>query len=117
MYETVLSFIKKPLGIDDSYTVFDMDILMHINSVFYELKQMGVNFPYNIYSISLDDTSVTWDDLFDSTRTDVEGIKEYVYLKTKLLFDPPSSSSLVDAINKQIANLEWRINSSYDYGD
>lgn len=117
MYENILSFIKKPLGLDESYTVFDMDILMHINSIFYELKQMGVEFPYGVESIALDDTDITWDEMFDSTRIDIEGIKEYVYLKTRLLFDPPSSAVVVEAINKQLRTLEWRINSSYDIGD
>jgi hypothetical protein len=117
MHASILFSIKKLLGIEESYTAFDMDILMHINSVFYQLKQMGVDFPYGIPSIPTDELTTTWDDIFDTSRVDIEGIKIYTYLKVRLLFDPPSSGSIIDAINKEITNLEWRINSSYDFGD
>ena len=108
--ESILNSVKKMLGIMPDYTVFDEDIIMHINSVFFVLNQLGIG-PSAGYSIK-DDTN-TWSE-FISERTDIESVKSYIYLKVKLLFDPPSSSALLDAINRQIIELEWRLSISQD---
>lgn len=104
--ESILTSIKKLLGIDEEYEHFDSDIIMHINSVFMILNQLGVG-PTEGFSIK--DKTTTWED-FVTDLTKVEAIKSYVYLKVKLLFDPPLSSSVMESINRTISELEWRIN-------
>ena len=104
--ESILTSIKKLLGIDEEYEHFDSDIIMHINSVFMILNQLGVG-PTEGFSIK--DKTATWED-FVTDLTKVEAIKSYVYLKVKLLFEPPLSSSVMESINRTISELEWRIN-------
>lgn len=102
--ESILQSIKKLLGITEEYTVFDVDIITHINSVFLTLNQIGIG-PSDGFSIS--DQTTTWDEFISDKR--LEAVKSYVYLKVRLLFDPPTGSVL-DAINRNIAELEWRLN-------
>ena len=103
--ESILTSIKKLLGIQEEYTNFDNDIIMHINSTFSTLTQLGVG-PSNGFIIK--DKSSTWDEFISDNR--LECVKSYVYLKVRLLFDPPSTSSVMDSINRQITEYEWRIN-------
>jgi hypothetical protein len=95
------------LGITAEYTHFDVDIIMHINSVFADLSQMGVG-PANGFYI--EDASTLWDDyLSDSTL--LNAVKSYMYLRVKLLFDSNSiGSSTLAAYERQIAQWEWRLN-------
>lgn len=111
--DSILNSIKKLLGIGEEYKHFDSDIIMHINSVLMILNQIGVG-PSDGFSIS-DETS-TWDD-FTNGMLSVEAVKTYVYLKVKLVFDPPSSSSVIESINRQISELEWRLSVSVDPGN
>ena len=104
--ESILTSIKKLLGITEDYTAFDPDIIMHINTVFAILTQMGVG-PKEGFSIS-DDTA-SWDE-FISNKLYYEPVKSYVHLKVKLLFDPPMSSAVMESINRMISELEWRLN-------
>ena len=104
--ESILISIKKLLGIDKSYTHFDADIIMHINSVFSILAQMGVG-PSNGFSISGSEEKLA-DFIADSSNT-FSLVKSYIHLKVKLLFDPPLSSAAVDSINRQISEFEWRL--------
>lgn len=108
--ESILKSIKKLLGLDENYTPFDPDIIIHINSVFMILNQLGVG-PKEGFSIK-DDTSV-WAD-FISVNSNLELVKSYMYLKVRLLFDPPLSSVVMEAMNRQINELEWRINITVD---
>ena len=108
--DSILESIKKMLGITSSYTVFDNDLIIHINSVFFILNQLGVG-PKKPFSIS--GSSAVWSD-FLGDNTDVEGVKTYVYLKVKLLFDPPSTSSAVEAMNRLALEYEWRLNVQVD---
>ena len=103
---SILTSIKKMLGIEESYTHFDSDLIMHINSVFVILKQLGIG-PENGFAI--EDRSATWDDYLGSNKN-LEFVKTYIYLKVRLLFDPPTSSAMIEAVNKNISELEWRIN-------
>lgn len=106
MIASILNSVKKNLGIASDYDVFDPDILMYINSVFSTLNQLGVG-PTDGFMI--EDDSATWDTfLGDDPR--LNHIKTYVYLRVKLLFDPPTTSYLIDALDKQRHELEWRIN-------
>ena len=108
--DSILISIKKLLGIDEEYTDFDPDIIMHINSVFMILNQLGVG-PEKGFSIK--DVYSTWYDFIPS-GSNLEAVKSYMHLKVKLLFDPPSSSAVSDAINRSIAELEWRLNVAAD---
>ena len=90
---------------DDS---FDVNIVIAINSALAVLSDIGISEADNV-CLEIGDT-VTWDELLEG-RTDIEYIKSYIYLKVKMLFDPPSSSALLDAYNRQIAEFEWRLNT------
>ena len=104
--DSILTSIKKMLGIAEEYTPFDVDIILHINSVFMILNQLGVG-PSSGFRI--EDDSATWSD-FTEDKLDVEAVKSYIYLKVRLLFDPPSSSAAMESINRLISELEWRLN-------
>lgn len=108
--DSILGSIKKLLGITEVYDVFDKDLVMHINSVFFVLTQLGVG-PSEGFTIQ-DETAV-WDD-FIPCGANLEAVKSYVYLKVRLLFDPPQSSALTEAINRQISEFEWRLNVAVD---
>ena len=103
--ENILDSIKKLLGIDEADLNFDQELIMHINSVFMVLNQLGVG-PVGGFKISSNEE--VWTD-FVSTRLDLESVKSYIYLKVRLLFDPPQNSFLVGSIEKQIEEQEWRL--------
>lgn len=108
--ESILTSIKKLLGIEEEYTQFDADIIMHINTVFLNLTQLGVG-PSEGFLIE-DDTAIWEDFIGDSSQ--LQAVKTYTYLKVKLLFDPPLSSSVTESMNRMIAELEWRLNVAVD---
>jgi len=107
---SILTSIKKLLGIGDEDVNFDPDIIMHINSVFFILKQLGVN---SDIPFSIEDKLPTWEE-YTLDNLDLNAIKSYMYLKVKLLFDPPLSNALVQIIKDQIAELEFRIMITVD---
>lgn len=111
--DSILTSIKKLLGIAEEYDHFDSDLIMHINSVFMVLNQLGVG-PVEGFSIT--DKTETWED-FTQNDLMIQSVKSYVYLKVRLLFDPPSSSAVMESINRQISELEWRLNLSVDTRD
>ena len=106
MEESILTSVKKMLGITKEYDAFDMDIVMHINSVFMILNQLGVG-PSEAFRVT--DYSAKWSD-FISEDSKLESVKSYMYLKVKLLFDPPTNSAVAEANNRMISELEWRLN-------
>lgn len=109
---SILNTIKNLLGIKDpSYTHFDTEIIIHINSALMILGELGVG-PEGGYKITSSDEQ--WTD-FVSERDDLEGIKSYIYLRVKLVFDPPASTAAIDSIKNLIDELEWRLNSKIDY--
>lgn len=108
--ESILTSIKKLLGIAEEYTHFDDDIIIHINSVFMILHQLGVGPEEGFY---IKDAANKWDE-YVSDPTALQAVKSYVYLKVRLLFDPPQSSALIEAINRQISEFEWRLNVAVD---
>ena len=109
--DSILASVKKMLGLDADYTPFDIDIINFINSTLMTLHQMGVG-TSRAFVISGD--TETWSQFLEG-RTDLEWVKTYVYLKVRLLFDPPSNGSVMEAMNKQCEELEWRMNSRIDY--
>lgn len=108
--DSILISIKKLLGIADEYEHFDPDIIMHINSVFTVLTQLGVGPPEGFH---IEDESTNWSAfLNDDARLNV--VKSYMYLKVKLLFDPPLSSAVIESMNRSISEFEWRLNVTVD---
>ena len=108
MDESILTSIKQFLGITEDYEHFDSVIIMHINSVFMILNQIGVG-PSKCFSIK--DKTAKWSD-FISDAENLEAVKSYMYMKVRLLFDPPISSAVMECTNKMISELEWRLNVS-----
>lgn len=104
--ESILTSIKKMLGIDAEYNYFDTDLIMHINSVFTILNQLGVG-PMDGFMI--EDRYASWDE-FISDTTQLLLVKSYIFLKVKLLFDPPLSSAVLECYKAQINEYEWRLN-------
>ena len=106
MTDSILDSTKKVLNLDADYTSFDQDIIMHINAAFSTLNQLGVG-PQSGFMIE-DNEAVWFDFLAGDLR--LNNVKTYVYLRVRMLFDPPTIGYLVDAMQKQIDELEWRIN-------
>lgn len=104
--KSILISIKKLLGISKDYSAFDQDIIMHINSVFMILNQLGIG-PEKGYFIN--DADDAWSE-FINDDDDLNAIKSYMYLKVKLLFDPPINGTVMEATKQQISELEWRLN-------
>lgn len=111
MNESILTSIKKLLGIEESYEHFDADILMHINTILAILTQMGVG-PSDGFTIS--DKSATWIDFLGENVNQLVGARSYVYMKVRLMFDPPTSSAAVESMTRMVEELEWRLHVAGD---
>jgi hypothetical protein len=107
MEQSILNSTKKILGIADDYTVFDLDIITHINSSFSTLTQLGVG---PAAGFMIDDASAVWTEFIESDDFQYNSVKSYVFLRVRQLFDPPSTSYLISAVERQIQELEWRLN-------
>lgn len=107
MEESILKSTKKILGIAEDYTAFDLDVITHINAAFSILNQLGVG-PAEGFVI-LDDSS-TWNDL-GLPLNQLHLVKTYIYLKVRVLFDPPGTSFLLESAQNQIKEYEWRLNA------
>lgn len=104
---SILVSTKKVLGIADDYTAFDLDITTHINSALSTLTQLGVGPPTGY---EIDDVSDNWED-FIGDDLQYNAVKSYVFLRVRQLFDPPQTSYLISAYDRQIQELEWRLNT------
>lgn len=113
MNESILTSIKKLLGITEDYAHFDTDIIIHINTVFMILMQLGVG-PTAGFTIS--DASAVWGD-FLSSEKQLESVKTYTYLRVKMMFDPPTSGTVIQSTENLIKELEFRLNVEVDPGD
>ena len=109
MEQSILTSTKKILGISEDYTVFDLDIITHINTAFSTLTQLGVG---PIEGFMIEDASEVWTD-FDPIDDDRQynAVKSYIFLRVRMLFDPPTTSYLITASEKQLQELEWRLNT------
>lgn len=107
MIASILTSTKKTLGISEDYTAFDEDIIMHINSVFSTLQQLGVG-PVEGFSIS--DATTEWSE-FLGDDPNLNNVKTYVYMRVRLIFDPPATSYLITSMKNQVEELEWRMNT------
>lgn len=109
MEQSILTSTKKILGIAEDYTVFDLDIITHINTVFSTLTQLGVG---PAAGFMIEDESAEWSDFIDvDTDPQYNAVKSYMFLRVRYLFDPPSTSYLIGATENQIRELEWRLNT------
>ena len=112
MEDSILNDIKKLLGLDDEYDVFDTDIIIHINSVFMVLNQLGVG-PEDCFSITGENEK--WSDFIDDSMN-FQAVKSYIYIRVKKLFDPPTSSFVLEALNNMEKEYEWRLNIQAEGG-
>lgn len=110
MNDSILTSIKKLLGIREEYEEFDIDIIIYINSVFPTLLQLGIG-PKEGFAITGSET--TWAEYFDDDKR-LGNVKTYIYLKVKLLFDPPLSGAVLESYNNIIKELEWRLTVTTD---
>jgi hypothetical protein len=106
MEESILTSTKKILGLDQDYTAFDLDIITHINAAFTILNQLGVGPEEGFYIQDEDDL---WSE-FLVPSNQLQLVKTYVFLKVRILFDPPATSFLIQAATDQIREYEWRLN-------
>lgn len=113
MDESILTSIKRLLGIEEEYTHFDPEIMIHINSVFSTLHQLGVGPQTKAFMITGKDE--TWGQ-FKGAEDRIEAVKSYIYLRVRLLFDPPNSGFVTTSFENQIKELEWRLNVAVDPG-
>lgn len=116
--DSILTSIKKMLGIIAEYEHFDTDLIIHINSVFSILYQLGVGPKEDgkVVPYMITDDKNTWDE-FIQDKTTIEMVKSYMYLKCRLIFDPPATNNVLEAINRQIAEFESRLNYAVDPED
>ena len=111
--DSIFLSTKKMLGIADEDKSFDDDLVMHINSVFSILNQLGVG-PVDGFVVT--GPTETWDEfLVDDKKNRLQVIKSYMYQRVKIIFDPPSTGVLNEALERQIKELEWRIYVQSDY--
>lgn len=108
--ESILISVKKMLGIAEEYDHFDPDIIMHINSVFMVLTQLGVGPPEGFM---IEGEDALWSDYIGDNRL-IESVKTYVAMRVRLIFDPPQSSAVIESMNRIISELEWRLNISVE---
>ena len=104
--DSILNNIKKLLGIDIDDESFDPDVTTLINSTIPSLSQMGIGPPNGFIVTTKDDK---WTDWINDKTINLEGVKTYLFLKVKLIFDPPTNSTVIEAFNKNLAELEWRM--------
>lgn len=105
--DSILLSVKKLLGIASNYKQFDTDVIIHINSVFLTLNQLGIG-PDDGFSIAGE--SEEWSDYIPDNQLLLNAVKSYIYLKVKMLFDPSLTSSINDLMKEEIKELEWRMN-------
>lgn len=107
METNILKSVKKNLNLDPEYSAFDYDILTHINAAFSTLNQLGVGPAEGFY---LEDGSEDWG-AYSVPAEQQHMVKTYLYLKVRMLFDPPTTSFLLSSMEKQLSEFEWRLNA------
>lgn len=112
--DSILLSVKKMLGMGEEFTQYDLDVALHINTAIQTLNQLGVDIPEGF---TVTDKSNTWTQYFIDPRCEkiTSMIKNYIYMKVRLLFDPPNNQSLANALAESTKELEWRINQWLDF--
>ena len=113
MDESILNTIKKMLGPDEGYDVFDTELVIHINTAIATLTQIGVGPPQGF---RITGAGETWTDYLGSDEG-LENVKTYIYCKVKMIFDPPTSSFVMKALQDTCDELVWRLNVAVDPGN
>ena len=104
---SILETIKKMLGLSAEQKEFDIDIIIHINSVLAKLNELGVG---TEQTFSIQDDYALWDDFLIEDAASFNDVKTYIYIKVKLIFDPPASSAAMKAMEEAAKEIEWRLN-------
>lgn len=112
MEDSILNSVKELLGMTNDYKVFDRQIIIHINTILRILNQLGVGSS----TFRVVDEKDVWSD-FLLEQDDLDDVKDYVFLRVRILFDPPSVSSVLEAYKEMIRELEWRLNVAVDPGE
>ncbi len=107
MKDSILHDCKKMLGIEDDYKAFDSELFLHINSIFVILNQLGVGPPSGFL---VEDEDAKWEHFLGDSRRDLNLVKSYVFIRLRLMFDPPANSFLVNSLTEQAKEFEWRLN-------
>jgi hypothetical protein len=105
---SILTDIKGLLGIAENVTSFDREVTIDINTTLMTVNQLGIG---PVEGFSIEDAAAKWSDLLGAENKKQEAVKTYIYLKVRLVFDPPASAFVVDAIEKQAADYEWRLSN------
>jgi len=114
MEDSIFRTIKSMLGYGTFYDpedAFDQDIMVHINTILMVLTDLGVGKE----DFTISDETATWDDFLSESNVRLDHVKSYMYLRVRQLFDPPASSALATAFDKQIEELGWRLREKADY--
>ena len=112
MNDSILNSVKKLIGISETNTDFDQDLIIHINSVLFILSQMGI---IKKAAFEVTDDTKKWSDILVHDQLNLFAIKSWTALKVRMLFDPPTSSILAEAVNANLKELEWRIYITENY--
>lgn len=107
--DSILTSIKKMIGIDKDFTEFDDELILFINGIFTILTQLGIGKS----DFTITGATEVWSDFLTDSKN-LELIKTYIYLRTKVVFDPPTSSFVLDSLTKQISEYEWRLYENAD---
>lgn len=110
MSESILTSVKKNLGIIEDDTSFDSDIILDINSIFPILYQIGIGSE----GFEIEDKETTWSDFLGEDLSRLALVKAYMYLQVRMIFDPPQSSSVISAYESRIQEYTWRLNAMAD---
>ena len=110
--DSILKTMRKMIGPSEDYEYFDPDLIIHINTVFSILCQMGLGNDTGTFKITGEDE--TWSDFLGDNHDNLEMVKSYMYFKMKLMFDPPQSSFVLKSYEDQARELEWRIWAAVD---
>lgn len=110
MDDSILTSTKKNLGLAEEFTAYDPDIITHINAILSVLHDLGIGPDDGLY---IDDEDATWEDLSESPAQ-TNQVRSWLYLRVRMLFDPPTTSFMIDAVQKQIAEFEWRLSINRD---
>lgn len=114
MEQSILKSVKKMVNLHESDDSFDLDVLMHINTVFSTLHQLGVG-PSEGFMI--EDAEAKWEDFLPSKDNRLNMVRSYIGFRVRLMFDPPATSFAIDSMQKQVDELTWRLNVAVDPGD
>ena len=110
MQDSILTTIKKLLGLSEDYEAFDTDIIVHINTYLGVLNELGVG----VEGFSIEDKEATWEEFLEGSNVSLNEAKTYIYLRVRQVFDPPASSVLSSAFDKQIDELGWRMTTKVE---